>query len=154
MKHFLALAAALLALALFPACDDKDGALRWHSHNDATSSGSAGSSSSSFSSPSSSTTASNADIVGTWSLSNGPNTWYIHFASDNTWKITDDQLGTVRRVYGTYTTDGNKFSGPMVNPGVGTGNISGNIDGDLISLDFVEYWHTPAKHVPYTGEKL
>lgn len=153
MKHLLSLAAALLALALFSACDDdKDGALRWHSSS--SSSSSSTSSSSSSTSSSTSTTTSNANIVGTWSLSNGPNTWYIHFASDKTWKITDDRQGTARRVYGTYTTDGNKFSGPMVNPGVGTGNISGTIDGDLISLDFVEYWHTPAKHVPYTGEKL
>lgn len=142
MKHILSLAAALLALALVSACDhDKDGALRWHSGSSADSSSPA-------------KTVSNADIVGSWSLSNGDHTWYIHFANDGTWKITDDRQGTARRVYGTYTTDGTSFSGPMVNPGVGTGNISGKIDGDLISLDFVEDWHTPSKHVAYTGEKL
>lgn len=140
MKRFLSLAAALLALTLFSACDDdKDGALRWHSGGN-----SSGSSASSH----------NADIVGTWSLSNAETTWYIHFAKDGTWFISDDKNGNARRVHGTYTTDGKTFSGPMVNPHVGTGSISGKIDGDLISLDFVEDWHTPSKHVAYTGEKL
>lgn len=157
MTRLLSLAAALLALALLSACGgDKDGAQRWHSSSNSSSSSSSSSNSSSSSGSSSSTTntTSNADFVGTWSLSDGTTTWYIHFASDNTWKITDDQEGAVRRVYGTYTTDGNKFSGPMLNPHVGTGSISGKIDGDLISLDFVEDWHTPSKHVAYTGEKL
>ncbi len=147
MKRFAALAAALLALSLFSACEDKDGALRWHSHTDTPSPSSA----SSGTSPSSQT---NDDWVGTWSLSNGPHTWYIHFAHDGTWFISDDQLGAAKRVHGTYTTDGNTFSGPMVNPGTGTGSIAGHIDGDLISLDFVENWHTPPKHIAYTGVKL
>jgi hypothetical protein len=143
MKHFLSLAAALLALALFSACDDdKDGALRWHSGG-----------TSSDSSSSSSTEIDNA-FVGTWSLSDGTITWYIHFSKNASWFISDDQEGSASRVHGTYTTDGNAFSGSMVNPGVGTGSISGTIDGDLISLDFVEDWHTPSKHVAYTGEKL
>lgn len=138
MKHLIALAAALLALALFSACDhDKDGALRWHS-------GGNGSDSSSH----------NDDFVGSWSLSNAETTWYIHFAKDGTWFISDEKNSNSRHVYGTYTTDGTSFSGPMVNPHVGTGSIAGKIDGDLISLDFVEDWHTPPKHTAYTGEKL
>ena len=28
------------------------------------------------------------------------------------------------------------------------------LDGSVLSLDFVEFWHTPAKHVPYTGTKI
>jgi hypothetical protein len=141
MKRFITLAAAFLALALFSACEDKDGALRWHSRDNT-------------SSASSSSSLRNADIVGTWTLSTGTSSWYIHFAKEGTWFISDDKGGSARRVYGTYTTDGKNFSGPMVNPGVGTGRISGKIDGNLISLDFVEDWHTPSKHVAYTGEKL
>jgi hypothetical protein len=137
MKRLLPLVAALLVLALLPACDDdKDGALRWHSND------------------SSSSSKTNNDLLGTWSLSDGSSTWYIHFSDNATWYISDDQEGSASRVHGTYTFDGNHFSGPMVNPGVGTGSIAGNIDGDLISLDFVEDWHLPSKHVAYTGERL
>lgn len=90
-------------------------------------------------------------IVGTWSLSSDGFTWYIHFNEDGTWKITNDKAGTQRRVYGTYSFDGESFKGNMTNPGTGTGEISGNISGDAISLDFCEFWHTPYKHVPYDG---
>ena len=93
-------------------------------------------------------------LIGTWELAGGTGTWYIHFLKDGTWRITDDREGTKERVHGSYAADDSSFQGDMTNPGVGTGKIEGKIDGDLISLDFVEYWHTPAKHVPYTGEKL
>ena len=42
----------------------------------------------------------------------------------------------------------------MVNPGTGTGEIVATLSGDTLSLDFVEYWHNPYKHVPYTGAKI
>lgn len=151
MKRLLYLAAVLLALALLPAChDDKDGALRWHPSDTASSATTSNSSTTN----STSAASRNADLVGTWSLSTGISTWYIHFASDGTWFISDDKEGSARRVHGTYTTDGSTFSGPMVNPGVGTGSIRGAVNGELITLDFVEDWHTPSKHVAYTGEKL
>ena len=42
----------------------------------------------------------------------------------------------------------------MVNPGIGTGEIVAVLEGATLSLDFVEFWHSPAKHVPYTGTKI
>jgi hypothetical protein len=94
-------------------------------------------------------------ITGSWKLvSDGGSAWYAHFSGDGTWKITDDAAGNARRVYGTYSCSGNRFSGPMVNPGVGEGKIEGTWEDGEMTMDFVEYWHTPAKHVPYTGTKM
>ena len=42
----------------------------------------------------------------------------------------------------------------MINPGVGSGEITATVDGDAISLDFIEHWHTPYKVVHYTGNRL
>lgn len=96
-----------------------------------------------------------SDIVGSWRLvAESGSAWYAHFDKDGNWKITDDEAGTARRVYGTYTCNGNSFSGPMINPHVGTGKIEGTFEDGSMTMDFVEYWHTPAKHVPYTGTKL
>ena len=97
----------------------------------------------------------NSKFVGTWALSQGGGTlWYIIFNSDNSWLISDTADGSARRVYGTYTVDGNTAAGPMVNPGTGTGEIVATLSGDTMNLDFVEYWHSPYKHVPYTGVKM
>ena len=94
-------------------------------------------------------------IVGSWRLSaEDGSAWYAHFGEDGNWKITDDLEGTARRVHGTYTFDGTRFSGPMVNPRVGEGRIEGTVEGGTMTMDFIEYWHDPAKHVPYTGTKV
>ena len=93
-------------------------------------------------------------VVGTWSLTNGGSTWYILFATDGSWMISDTADGSQRRVYGSYTFNGDAISGSMTNPGVGSGEIAATISGDSISLDFIEHWHTPYKHVAYTGTRL
>ncbi len=120
-------------------------------------SGNASSSSASASSPSesssSSPAATSADIVGTWALTGAGKTWYGHFAADGSWKITNDKAGHERRVYGTYTAKNGSFSGPMVNPGTGEGDIQGTYSGTSMELDFTEYWHTPHKVIRYNGTK-
>lgn len=95
-----------------------------------------------------------ANVVGAWSLTNGGSTWYIIFGKDGNWTIADNADGSARRVYGTYTVGGNNVSGPMTNPGVGTGEIKATVNGDSITLNFIEHWHTPYKTVPYTGKRL
>ncbi len=132
----------LSALLLAAGCEEDKTVRAW---NDAS-----GSSSGSGSSE----PAIRSDLVGTWRLVNGTSEWYIHFSDDGTWRITDDREGESLRVHGTYTVDGGKFSGPMTNPGVGTGQISGTFSGSAIVLDFVEFWHAPYKHVPYTGSRI
>ena len=97
----------------------------------------------------------NSDFVGTWALTQGAGTsWYLIFNDDGSWLISDTADGSAQRVYGTYTVDGNTASGPMVNPGTGEGEIVATLDGDVLTLDFVEYWHDPYKHVAYTGTKI
>ena len=98
---------------------------------------------------------SNSKFVGTWALSQGAGTaWYIIFKSDNSWLISDTADGSAVRVFGTYSVDGNTAAGPMQNPGVGTGEIVAVLNGSTIALDFIEHWHSPYKHVPYTGTKI
>ncbi len=97
----------------------------------------------------------NSKFVGTWALSSGGAvSWYIIFNADNSWVISDTADGSARRCFGTYTVDGDTAAGPMVNPGTGTGEIVATLSGGTMALDFVEYWHSPYKHVPYTGVKL
>ena len=98
----------------------------------------------------------NSAFVGTWALrdAGGTLTWYILFNADNTWLISDTADGSAQRVYGTYVVEGNVAAGPMINPGTGEGEITATLAGNTLSLDFVEFWHSPPKHVPYTGTKL
>ena len=96
-----------------------------------------------------------ASFTGTWALTQGAGTsWYMIFNADGTWLISDTADGSARRVFGTYTVKGNVATGPMTNPGIGEGEIVATIDGDVLSLDFIEHWHNPYKHVPYTGTKI
>lgn len=96
-----------------------------------------------------------AQFTGTWALTQGAGiSWYILFNDNGTWLISDTADGSARRVFGTYSVDGDVATGPMTNPGVGTGEIVATIDGDTLSLDFIEHWHNPYKHVPYTGTKI
>ena len=100
-----------------------------------------------------------ADVVGTWALYSGGSIqgspyWYIHFKPDGTYTISDNADGSARRVSGSYTTSGNTITGPFTNPGVGDGRIDATLDNGLLRLNFVEYWHTPNKVVPYTGKRI
>ena len=94
-------------------------------------------------------------FVGTWALSQGGGvSWYLIFNSDGSWLISDTADGSARRVYGTYAVDGNTASGPMINPGTGEGEIIATLNGANLSLDFVEFWHDPHKHILYNGTKI
>lgn len=98
----------------------------------------------------------NDSFVGTWALREGSSgvKWYILFKADNSWLISDTADGSARRVFGTYAVEGNRAAGPMVNPGTGEGEIIATLDGANLSLDFVEYWHDPHKHILYNGTKM
>ncbi len=98
----------------------------------------------------------NSAFVGTWALRQGTGAveWYILFKADNSWLISDTPDGSAQRVYGTYTVEGNRAAGPMVNPGTGEGEIVATLSGETLALDFVEYWHNPYKHVLYNGTKI
>lgn len=98
-------------------------------------------------------------VVGTWALDPGSTVtgnpyWYINFKEDGSYTITDNADGSGQRVRGTYSQDGDNVTGPFTNPGVGEGRIDATISNGVLLLDFVEYWHTPNKHVPYAGTKI
>ena len=98
----------------------------------------------------------NSAFVGTWALREGTSEvkWYILFKADNSWLISDTADGSAQRVYGTYAVEDNRAAGPMVNPGTGEGEIVATLDDANLSLDFVEYWHDPHKHILYNGTKI
>ena len=100
-------------------------------------------------------TASASSIVGTWLLKEkaGSGSWYAIFAADGTWVIKDKPSDAKTRVHGTYAVSGSSFAGPMTNPGVGTGKISGTFSGNSMDFTFVEFWHTPHKTVLYSGTR-
>lgn len=138
MKKYLFIGLVVASIVAFVGCE-----------------GGGDSSSGPYGSASSSSSNVSGQIVGSWSLTNNEGaTWYIHFKSDGTYRITDDAAGNDNHVYGTYSYSNGSFSGPMTNPGVGTGEIKGTISGDSITLDFIEHWHTPHKTVPHTGSKM
>jgi len=100
-----------------------------------------------------------AGIVGVWALQEGTTytgstTWYITFNPGGTYAISDNADGSGQRVSGTYSVSGETVTGPFTNPGVGEGRIDGVFIGNDILVDFVEYWHSPEKHVFYAGVRL
>lgn len=139
MKKTLAVAFLSLSIALFIGCESSDSSNNvWNGE--------------SSSQEQNANNENNKSIAGTWSLTDSDGaTWYIHFNLDGSWKITNDAAGIENRVHGTYEFDGLDFNGSMVNPNVGEGRIEGRISGESITLDFVEYWHTPHKVVSYSG---
>lgn len=99
------------------------------------------------------------DSAGVWALYGGSTiagspVWYLHLQSDGSYFISDNADGSGVRVTGTYSDSGNTITGPFNNPGVGEGRIDATISGGVMQLNFVEYWHTPNKVVPYAGQKI
>jgi len=100
-------------------------------------------------------------VVGTWAMNEGTTatgnyvSWWV-FNADGTCNMYDDAGLTAKHLYGTYSQDGNKVTGPFTNPGVGDGELDCTLgdDGKSMQMDFIEHWHSPYKHVPYTGTKL
>jgi len=101
-------------------------------------------------------TTATSSFVGTWKLtpSEGGTSWYAFFYANGSWKICDNADGSSQRVYGSYSVSGATLNGNMTNPGVGTGAIVATVSDGVMTLDFIEYWHTPNKTVRYTGSKI
>lgn len=102
---------------------------------------------------------SSGGFVGTWALyaggaAQGTPTWYAHFKSDSTFFISNNRDGSGVRVTGTYSVSGGRLTGPFKNPGTGEGRVEATISGGVMNLQFIEYWHTPNKVIPYTGKKV
>ena len=107
-------------------------------------------------SSSSSGSSSSGSAVGTWYLTDGltgeTSGWV--FASDGTFTVYSDTTLSAAGFSGSYSQSGSTITGTYTNPGVGDGEISGTVNSDgTMSLDFIEHWHDPYKHVPMTGSK-
>ena len=112
----------------------------------------------SSSSSSTTTTTTSSSYIGSWAMhendSNGAIAFYIHFNSDKTFTISRNADKSDQIIYGTYSLSGSALEGPMVNPGVGDGKIVCSMSNSVISMDFIEYWHDPAKHLAFVCNKI
>lgn len=99
---------------------------------------------------------SNAKFVGTWAMipNGGGGAMYFIFKDDGSWLESNNAAGTARRCFGNYIVDGDSLDGSMVNPGTGDGEITATLAGTVLSLDFIEHWHSPYKHNLYTGSQI
>lgn len=98
-------------------------------------------------------------FVGSWALYDGSAVqgtpaWYVHFRADGTFNITMNANGTGQKVLGTWTESDGQLVGPFTNPNVGEGRVEATITNGVMHLDFIEYWHTPHKVLPFTGTKI
>lgn len=97
-------------------------------------------------------------FVGTWRVTkhdaSGATVSYYVFNADGTFRknLAAEPVDGQVHLQGTYTVDGGALHGDFTNPGVGTGEIVATINADgTMTMDFIEHWHTPYKHVPSTG---
>ena len=117
-----------------------------------------GSSSGSNGSTTATTTTTNpgSEFVGSWALSDstGTITFYLYIESNNTFVIADVPDKSRVHLSGTWSVTNGTFRGPFTNPGVGTGDLVCTIANGVMSVDFIEHWHSPDKHIPFTGRKF
>ena len=111
---------------------------------------------SSSGSSSSSSTNSGSEFVGSWALSDSANQigLYLYVESNNTFVVADVPDKSRVHFSGNWTVANGTFRGPFNNPGVGTGDLVCTIANGVMSVDLIEHWHSPDKHVPYTGKKF
>jgi hypothetical protein len=97
-----------------------------------------------------------SDFVGTWAIydqsSNSSTPWYIHFQPDGIWYFSSEPDG--QGSYSEYTVNDGLLEGYFTHAGVGDGKIEATISDGVLNLSFIEYWHSPANVVPYSGTKL
>jgi hypothetical protein len=99
-------------------------------------------------------------FIGRWEifdLTAGPNPspWYVVFSNDGSWYFsTSPNGGPDGSGMKTYFIDGDTLIGGFTNPNAGDGRIEAKVSGNEITIDFIEYWHTPHKVVPYAGTRM
>jgi hypothetical protein len=114
-----------------------------------------GGSSSGSSSSSADTPKPGSEFVGAWAMSSGGSVaFYLYVESNNTFVVADVPDKTRVHLYGTWSASNGTFKGPFTNPGVGNGDLVCTLSNGVMTMDFIEHWVTPDKHVPYTGKKL
>ena len=103
---------------------------------------------------------SESKFVGSWALHNGnsssgPITSYLHFETNKSYVMSDGPDKNHPHVTGTWSVTGDTLNGPGNNPGVGSCEVVCTVDGNsVIHVDFIEHWHSPYKHIPFSGSKV
>lgn len=145
-KHLLSLLAVLAALALLAACGGGSG-------NDDNASASSSASAKSSSSSAASSAADASKYVGTWTLApdDGGSPMYVDFSDDGAARMgkTPDNL----YIKGTYKINSTGLVADMTNPRVGQCRLVCLDEDTSLLADFIEYWHTPEKHIAFTATK-
>jgi hypothetical protein len=96
-------------------------------------------------------------FVGSWTVldATGAPTGFLVIESNNNFAWFDHQGDATPHFFGTGSVTNGTFIGPFTNPGVGDGELDCTIAASgSMNIDFVEFWHDPPKHVPYTATKL
>ena len=134
-KRLLPFFALLCSLTLLVACgsssDDND--------NGSSSSGSSSNVSSKY--------------VGTWTLTPeaGGDPMYVAFDSDGSARMGKSPSNLY--IKGTYKTTKEGLTADMTNPRVGNCRLVCLDEGSSLLADFIEYWHSPEKHIAFKATK-
>jgi len=97
---------------------------------------------------------SKSEFTGTWLVTKEDSTSFWTFSADGTFRKyrTGEPANGDVHFTGTYSVKDGRLSGQFTNTGVGNGEIKCTIDGDgMLLMEFIEFWHSPAKHVDCTG---
>ena len=100
------------------------------------------------------TTNPGSEFVGSWRMSDSGGSLYFYIDSNNTFVACDVPDRNRVHFSGTWSVTNGTLRGPFTNPGVGTGEIVCTIASNVMSMDFIEHWHDPDKHVAYSGSKF
>jgi hypothetical protein len=96
-------------------------------------------------------------FVGSWTVSDatGATAGYLYIRSDNTFSWLDHPNDPSPHFSGTGSVTNGTFTGPFTNGTVGDGELVCTIAANgSMNIDFIEFWHSPPKHVPYTATKF
>ena len=116
--------------------------------------GLAGCSSSGSSSGGGDSSTSTNPFVGSWKVTGEVDAW-LYIDSNNTFVWADVPDKNRPHFSGRWSVTNGTFTGPFINPGVGAGDLVGTIAANgVMTIDFVEHWHTPDKHLSFTATKL
>jgi hypothetical protein len=96
-------------------------------------------------------------FFGSWTISEatGETIGYLFIKPDNTFVWADIPDITSPHFSGAWTFTGGTLKGPFTNPGVGDGELACTLAATgSMNIEFIEYWHSPAKHMLFTATKI
>jgi hypothetical protein len=101
-------------------------------------------------------------VVGTWIMTTvvtGSTDFYLHIGADGSMNI-NDYPDDREHLPGNWGISGGTFLGHFINLNLNpedfnpNGDLVGTFINRVFTLDFIEYWHDPPKHILYTATRL